>query len=115
MTVQAYAWVALGLSIAASIVGQWLLKAGASTGAFLAQLLDPRSLGGLTAYGVAAIFYMLALRRLPVSVALPLTAATYLGSALIGYAVFNERLNPGQVAGLAVIGVGVLVLGANTP
>lgn len=114
MTAQSYAWAALGLSIVASIVGQWLLKAGASTGAFMAQLFDPRSLGGLTAYGVAAIFYMLALRRLPVSVALPLSAATYLGGALVGYAVFNERMNLGQLAGLAVIGVGVLMLGANT-
>lgn len=115
MTAPSYAWAALGLSIVASILGQWLLKAGASTGAFIEQLFDPRSVGGLTAYGVAALFYMLALRRLPVSVALPLTAATYLGSALVGYAAFGERLNFGQFAGLAVIGLGVLVLGANTP
>lgn len=114
MSTFSQAWAALGLSVAASIVGQWLLKAGASTSGFQAQLLDPRSLGGLIAYGVAALFYMLALRRLPVSVALPLTAVTYLGSAMVGYALFNERLNPGQLTGLAVIGVGVLVLGAST-
>ena len=115
MTALTYAWAALGLSIAASIAGQWLLKAGASTGTFLEQLADLRSLGGLTAYGVAAMFYMLALRSLPVSVALPLTAATYLGSSVVGYVVFAERLNFGQLTGLAVIGLGVLVLGANTP
>lgn len=115
MTGLQLAWGMLGLSVVTSIAGQALLKAGASAADFRAQLFDPRSLMGLTAYAVAAVFYMLALRRLPMAVALPLTAATYLGAALVGYLSFGERLNAGQFGGLVVIGAGVLLLGAATP
>ena len=114
MTALQFAWLSLGLSIAASIFGQALLKAGASAVEFRTQLFDPRSLAGLAAYGVAAVFYMLALRRLPMAVALPLSATTYIGGALLGYLAFGERLNTGQLAGLLAIGFGVLVLGAST-
>lgn len=110
-----FAWLMLGLSIAASVVGQTLLKAGASAPDFRAQLLDIRSVIGLAAYGLAALFYMLALRRLPMSVALPLTAVTYLGAVLMGRVAFGEQLNTAQVAGMALIGAGVLLLGTNTP
>ena len=114
MTALQFAWLSLGLSIAASIFGQALLKAGASAVEFRSQLLDTRSVAGLAAYGVAALFYMLALRRLPMAVALPLSATTYIGGALLGYLAFGERLNAGQLAGLLAIGLGVLVLGAST-
>jgi multidrug transporter EmrE-like cation transporter len=108
------AWLALALSIAASVVGQTLLKAAAQAGDFRAQLLDLRSLCGLAAYGLAALFYMLALRRLPMSVALPCTAVTYLVAVLIGHAVFRERLNLIQAGGVAAIGVGVVMLGVGS-
>lgn len=110
MTGTTASWLALCASIGASIAGQALLKAGASASHFTAQIVDPRSLAGLTAYGVAAVLYMLALRQLPVSVALPLTAVTYLGAALVGYFGFSERLNPLQMAGIAVICAGVAIL-----
>ncbi len=114
MTSLQLAWLSLGLSITASVFGQAMLKAGASAHEFRTQLLDPRSLTGLAAYGIAALFYMLALRRLPMAVALPLSATTYLGGALLGYFAFGERLNTGQFAGLMAIGFGVLVLGVST-
>jgi multidrug transporter EmrE-like cation transporter len=104
----------LGLSIMSSIAGQALLKAGAAAGDFRAQVFDLRSLAGLGAYGVAALFYMLALRRLPMSVALPLTATTYVGAVVIGCLAFGERLNPAQTAGIAAIGFGVLLLGVGS-
>jgi len=107
-------WAALLASIAVSIVGQALLKAGATAGDFRAQLLDPRSLAGLAFYGAAAILYMLALRRLPMSVALPFTAVTYGAAVLVGYLVFAERLNAVQAAGVGVICLGAVVLAVGT-
>jgi small multidrug resistance pump len=103
-------WLALVASIGASIIGQGLLKAGAAAGPFRAQMFDVRSLAGLAAYGVAAILYMVALRRLPMSVALPFTAVSYLAAGLVGYFVFAERLNLMQMAAVAVICVGVVML-----
>lgn len=111
MSAVATSWMALILSIGASIVGQGLLKAGAAAGPFRAQLFDSRSLAGLTAYAVAAILYMVALRKLPMSVALPFTAVSYLAAALVGYFAFAERLNLMQMAAVGVICVGVVMLG----
>ena len=110
MSAAAASWLALIASITASIAGQTLLKAGWSAGDFRAQLFDPRSLVGLAAYGLAALLYMLALRRLPMSVALPFTAVSYLAATLIGYFAFAERLNPTQLAAVAVISAGVVLL-----
>ena len=82
-------WVVLALAIATSMGGQTLLKAGASAPDFLAQLLDLRTIVGLGLYGGAAILYIVALRRIPMSVALPCTAASYVAAMLIGHFAFG--------------------------
>ncbi len=106
-------WMFLSVAVAATVVGQGLLKAGVGVGSFVAQLLDWRTLAGLLIYGSAAIFYIAALRRIPLSVALPCTALSYLLVALVGHFAFHEPLGPQRLAGLAVIGVGVLLLAAS--
>ncbi len=47
---------------------------------------------GLFLYGGAALLYIIALRRIPMSVALPCTASSYIAAALIGYYEFAEPL-----------------------
>ena len=103
-------WPALMAAVAASIVGQGLLKAGAGAESFAAQVLDPRTLLGLGLYGASALFYIVALRRIPMSVALPSTAMSYVAAALVGYWVFGETLGGQQVAGVTLIAAGVVLL-----
>ena len=103
-------WSVLLAAIATSMVGQTLLKAGAGAADFLAQLLDWRTLLGLTLYGGAAILYIIALRRIPMSVALPCTAISYIAAALIGHYAFNEPLTPTHVAAIGLIAAGVVTL-----
>lgn len=103
-------WFFLLAAISSTIVAQGLLKAGVSAGSFLAQLLDWRTLAGLGIYGSASILYIVALRRIPLSVALPCTALSYIAVALIGHFVFHEALGGQRVLALALIGAGVLVL-----
>src|ERR1700735_2698514 len=103
-------WVSLALAISTSMVGQTLLKAGAGTPSFAAQLLDARTIGGLALYGGSALLYIIALRRIPMSVALPSTAVSYIVAALIGHYVFAEAMSIAKVAGIAMICVGVLML-----
>ncbi len=110
MSVAAVAWLSLIASITASIAGQALLKAGSAAVDFRAQLLDPRSIAGLAAYGLAALLYMVALRRLPMSVALPFTALTYVAAALVGRWAFAEQLNLVQAAAITLICVGAVTL-----
>lgn len=106
-------WLLLAVAIAAGMAGQVLLKLGAGRADFLAQLLDWHTLGGLLLYGVSAMFYIVALRRIPISVALPSTAFSYIVIALIGHYGFGEPLPPGRAAGIALIAGGVALLASS--
>jgi multidrug transporter EmrE-like cation transporter len=108
-------WAMLALAITTSMAGQTLLKAGAGGQAVVApglieQVLDWRTLGGLVLYGAAALFYIVALRRIPMSVALPCTAISYVAAALIGHYAFAEALGAARLGALAVICAGVVLL-----
>lgn len=103
-------WVVLTVAIATSMVGQTLLKAGAGAPDFVAQLLDVRTMVGLCLYGGAALLYIVALRRIPMSVALPCTAISYVAAALIGHYAFAEPLGAMRLGALALIFAGVIML-----
>ena len=103
-------WGMLAGAVAVSIFGQTLLKAGSGEIDFLTQLLDWRTLVGLALYGGAAFLYIVALRRIPMSVALPCTAVSYVAAALIGHYAFHEPLTVSHIAAIGLITSGVLVL-----
>jgi small multidrug resistance pump len=104
-------WLALAMAICTSLVGQVMLKSGAvGDGGFLTQLFRPITMGGLIVYGAAALLYIIALRRLPMSVALPCTAASYVAVAIIGYFAFGEPLGTQKLAALVLICGGVVML-----
>ena len=107
-------WINLWVAIAISLAGQTLLKAGAASReastAFLSQVLDPRTVAGLTLYIVSTFLYIVALRRIPLSIALPCTAASYIGAVLIGHFVFDEPITITHVAAIGFIGCGVIML-----
>ncbi len=106
-------WLALAAAISTSVIGQVLLKSGATgDGGFLAQIFRPSSIIGLGLYGGAALLYMVALRKIPMSVALPCTAASYVAIAAIGYFMFGEPLGAMKLAAIALICGGVLLLAA---
>ena len=65
---------------------------------------------GLVCYGGAALLYIVALRRIPMSVALPCTAVSYVIIALVGHFAFGEALGPQKVMAIALISAGVVVL-----
>ncbi len=108
-------WLALVAAITTSLGGQVLLKYGASGavaagGGFIAQLLRPATVVGLVCYGGAALLYIVALRRIPMGVALPCTAASYVVIALIGRFVFGEPLGTQHALAIALISAGVVLL-----
>jgi multidrug transporter EmrE-like cation transporter len=104
-------WLALAAAIVTAICGQVLLKSGATgDGGFLTQLLRPHSIIGLVLYGGASLLYMIALRKIPVSVALPCTAASYVVVVLLGHFVFAEPITAQKLVALALICGGVVVL-----
>ena len=103
-------WAVLLAAIATSMGGQTLLKAGAGAPDFLAQLMDWRTILGLALYGGAAMLYIIALRRIPMSVALPFTAISYIAGALIGHYLFHEPLTMMHLTAIGLIMAGVIPL-----
>jgi multidrug transporter EmrE-like cation transporter len=103
-------WLVLAAAIATATAGQILLKLGTATTDFVAQLFDWRTMVGLVCYGGAALLYILALRRIPMSVALPSSASSYVVLALIGHFGFGEPMGIQQVGAIALICGGVVLL-----
>jgi len=106
-------WLMLAASIVAALAGQVLLKAGAGAASFMGQLFDPSTLVGLVLYGGAAMLYIVALRRIPMSVALPCTAVSYVAATVIGHYAFGEAVTPMRVGAIAMICAGVVLLAAS--
>jgi drug/metabolite transporter (DMT)-like permease len=61
-------------------------------------------------YGGSAVLYIVALRRIPMSRALPCTAISYVAAALIGHYAFHEPIGAAQIAAIALICGGVMLL-----
>ena len=103
-------WMVLAAAIVTSMAGQTLLKAGAGAPDFVAQLFYVRTMVGLCLYGGAALLYIVALRRIPMSVALPCTAISYVAAALIGHYGFAEPMGAMHLVALGLICAGVVML-----
>ncbi|WP_237216840.1 DMT family transporter [Falsiroseomonas oryziterrae] len=111
----AAAWLTLAAAIASSLIGQVLLKAGASgsvaaSAGFMDQLFRWQTIVGLGFYGGAALLYIVALRKIPMSVALPSTAASYVVIAIVGWAAFGESLDAMKLFAIGLICLGVVLL-----
>ena len=103
-------YVALGISILAGIAGQMLLKAGADAPDFFSQLLRPSTLAGLALYGAAALLYIIALRKIPMSVAFPSVSLSYALVAVLGHFLFGEPFGIKQIGGIVLITGGVVLI-----
>lgn len=103
-------YVALAAGILLGVAGQILLKAGASGETLLQQFLAPQSIIGLALYFAAAVCYMLALRKIPVSIAFPSVSLSYVLVALLGFWLYGEALTPAKLGGIALVCAGVFLI-----
>lgn len=103
-------YVALATGILLGVAGQLLLKVGAGNESLLQQFLAPQSIIGLALYFAAAICYMLALRRIPVSVAFPSVSLSYVLVALLAFWLYGEPLTLPKLAGIALVCAGVVLI-----
>ena len=104
-------YVSLVVAILFGIGGQIALKSGAIESATVAtQFLNPLTIAGLGVYAVAALCYVVALKRIPVSVAFPSVAASYAIVAVIAHFLWNEPLGWPQLGGIVLIGSGIVLL-----
>ena len=98
-------------AILLGIAGQIALKSAAEASpTVIAQFLNPLTIVGLAVYIVAALCYILALKRIPVSIAFPSVAASYAVVAVLAHVLWNEPLGWPQLTGIVLIGSGVLLI-----
>jgi multidrug transporter EmrE-like cation transporter len=100
-------YAALAGGILTGIGGQVLLKAGADAETIVQQLFRPQTIVGLFLYGLAAFLYIMALRKIPVSVAFPSVSVSYAIVAVLGHFLFGEPFGLHKIAGLVLIVAGV--------
>ena len=93
------------------VLGQIALKSAANrTEGLFEQFLHPLTIVGLAAYALAAVGYIVAIRRIPVSVAFPSVSASYIFVAIAAHFLWNEPFGIGQLIGIAFIGLGLYFL-----
>jgi len=68
-------------------------------------------MAGLSLYGASTILLVLALRHGELSILYPVIALTFVWVAILSAIVIGEVMNPYKVTGIAIIVVGVSVLG----
>ncbi len=102
--------------------GQLLLKAGTNAvGHFdfhldnvlpigLKLALNPFILSGMVAYGVSLVVWIMALSRVPVSIAYPMLSIGYVINAFIAWHWFGEALSAQKLLGIGCIVLGVYVI-----
>ena len=117
--------VALALVLAGVLLNaaaQLLLKAGTNRiGEFpftldnvvpvgLKVAASPFVLGGMACYAVSLVVWILALSRVPVSVAYPMLSIGYVVNAVAAWMLFGESLAAQKLVGIGFIVVGVLLV-----
>ena len=118
MTLPEFALLLVGICLSA--LGQFLLKLGAEKlGAVnvhnavklvLTITYTPELIFGLVSYAVGAIFYILLLTRVDLSIAAPSASIMYVFSVLLGYFFFKETITMTHGLGLGLIVCGVLLV-----
>ena len=108
------------ISIFAGVCGQFFLKIGAlklgkvEVGNTLNHILSivttTELLVGLACYAIGAVFYILVLTRVNLSVAAPAISLSYIFSVLLGHFWFRESVGFNQLIGLAAISIGVILV-----
>ena len=104
-------YIGLAGAILFGIAGQIALKSGALASATLAaQFVNPLTLVGIAIYACAAACYIIALQRIPVSVAFPSVSASYAIVAFIAHLLWGEPFGWPQIAALFLILAGIALL-----
>ena len=115
-------WLSFSLILSGVLLNaaaQLFLKAGTntlgivsfSTSDWFGQALrvgtNPHIIGGMFCYAFSLVVWIMALSRVPVSIAYPMLSIGYVISAIAAYFLFGESLGPTRWLGIGFIIVGV--------
>jgi drug/metabolite transporter (DMT)-like permease len=99
-----------------TVIANLLLKTGAvmgrdAGGAWWEQLLNWRIATGFASFAVAALFYTIVLRSVPLNVAQSFTAAQFIAIILASALVLSEPIGAMRWLGIALIACGIAIVG----
>lgn len=112
-------WVLIFTSVFLGALGQICMKWGIEHPRplfkFLTQALGSygswQVLVGLSLYALSAVTWLMALRRVELSIAYPMVATGYVIVVIASYFLFHEAISPQRWLGLGLVTVGVILLG----
>jgi multidrug transporter EmrE-like cation transporter len=109
MTLASFAFILTGVLLNAG--AQLLLKAGTNAEPLGLRLaIEPHILAGLACYVVSVVVWVVALSKVPVSMAYPMLSIGYVVNAIAAYYLLGETVSPMRLAGIGVIIVGVFIV-----
>jgi multidrug transporter EmrE-like cation transporter len=118
-------WLSFGLILTGVLLNaaaQLFLKAGTNTlgvisfsgadwfGQALRIGTNPHIIGGMFCYAFSLVVWIMALSRVPVSIAYPMLSIGYVVSAIAAFFLFGESLGPSRWMGIGFIVVGVYLV-----
>lgn len=105
-------YTALGVAILIGVGGQIAIKAGTINGfnSSIFILFNPFIIFGLACYFTSAMFYIYALKKIPVSVAFPSVSLSYVAVSLLAHFLWNEPFGAQHGLALILIVSGVFLL-----
>jgi multidrug transporter EmrE-like cation transporter len=109
MTLFSFSFILVGVLLNAA--AQLLLKAGTNAMPLGLRLaLEPHILGGLACYAVSVVVWVVALSRVPVSIAYPMLSIGYVVNALAAWYWLGEAVTPMRMLGIGIIVLGVFIV-----
>jgi multidrug transporter EmrE-like cation transporter len=109
MTLASFSFILVGVLLNAA--AQLLLKAGTNAMPLGLRLaLEPHILAGLACYVVSVVVWVVALSRVPVSIAYPMLSIGYVVNAFAAWYLLGEAVTPMRLVGIGIIVLGVFIV-----
>ena len=109
MTLVSFSLILVGVLLNAA--AQLLLKAGTNALPLGLRLaIEPHILAGLACYVVSVVVWIVALSRVPVSIAYPILSIGYVVNAIAARYLLGEAVTPMRLVGIGIIVLGVFIV-----
>ena len=109
MSPASFAIILVGVLLNAA--AQLLLKAGTNAVPLGLRLaIEPHILAGLACYVVSVVVWIVALSRVPVSIAYPMLSIGYVVNAIAAWYLLGEAVTPMRLVGIGIIVLGVFIV-----
>jgi multidrug transporter EmrE-like cation transporter len=109
MSLASFSLLLIGVLLNAA--AQLLLKAGTNAMPLGLRLaIEPHILAGLAFYAVSVVVWVIALSRVPVSIAYPMLSIGYVVNAIAAWQLLGESLSALRLGGIGVIIAGVFMV-----